>query len=312
MVLLIVLKLQLQEAHMFDWFVAIPGSVFIWLFILGASLCIFGAWIWLYLMDDSENYTLPPLNTLNPLLFAALRGGKDAVIHTAIFDLWRRGAIALQDDGRLVRVASGIGDGGEVYAAVEQALHDPHTPQDLILHSGLRSRVEHFMPGLYQELEALHLYHPQSFIQYKWQAFMVAFGAIMVVGGAKWLLGLSRGKPIGFLTIALIAAPILLGFVINPFSAGVSRLGKACLAKASSWLNNPKQEAFTAHYDQAWIMAIGGYAILQSYTPYAGYCKAMTPAMSSSGSSGGCSSSSCGGGSCGGGGCGGGCGGCGG
>jgi uncharacterized protein (TIGR04222 family) len=142
--------------------------------------------------------------------------------------------------------------------------------------------------------------------------------APLLVGLAKIAVGLSRGRPVGFLIVACIAtviAALVVVFARSRLTATGRRLVEPLMAKeahnrqlveASAVTPSPAQVALLVGLFGAGVLAAGPLSRIHALLPRAsggGGCSA---------SSGGCGGGGCGGGGCGGGCGGGGCGGCGG
>src|SRR3972149_1387006 len=73
----------------------IPGPLFLLLFAVLAAIGVYLARLWSD-RDGSTDYPLPDPDRFGPLAIAALRGGRNAVIRTAVFSLWKRGLIDIK------------------------------------------------------------------------------------------------------------------------------------------------------------------------------------------------------------------------
>lgn len=141
-------------------------------------------------------------------------------------------------------------------------------------------------------------------------------GSLVVFGLIKFAVGVSRGKPIGFLTVlSIIAFFVMIIFIKNrPFR---TIAGDAAVKKLQSTM--PKKQAKTVYQDStamplgmatggaAMMVALWGLPALAGHPEYEHFKQTLQP-MHAGGADGGssCSSSSCSSGSsCGGGGCGG-------
>ncbi len=300
---------------MLDILVQIPGPIFLVLFTGLSVVCIFIGWLWVN-ADGSTQYPLPELTRFDPLTLAALRGGRNAVMRTAVFSLLERNLVQFQGKSRNVEIQGMPSDQKPrtgIEKEVYQFVQTPRRSRDLFLNADLRRRIEPHLAAIYRELEQLHLIRTGSDRLWAWLGTLVMFLVIAGVGGTKLILGLTRGRPVLFLVILLIVSFIFLFSVAKPWSLS-SRLGCRYLKKLGKqfgWLKETvKQRESSEGIDPAFGVAIFGAGILAGSTFYTSYGEAF--ARSSSGSSGGCGGG-CGGGGCGDGGCGGGgCGGCGG
>ncbi|KHD09170.1 hypothetical protein PN36_02985 [Candidatus Thiomargarita nelsonii] len=97
---------------MLDMFIQIPGPTFLIYLILFSIFCIVIGKRWIKAADDSNQYSMPDVTSLNSNEIAALRDGRKGVIQTALFDLWNRKLIT----------SRGKADQAEVKSVLNQQL----------------------------------------------------------------------------------------------------------------------------------------------------------------------------------------------
>ncbi|MCP2728526.1 TIGR04222 domain-containing membrane protein [Limnofasciculus baicalensis] len=134
----------------------------------------------------------------------------------------------------------------------------------------------------------------------------LSVGMVLLLGIAKIFVGISRGKPVGFLIfLCVITALFAFGFLIKPYR---SRYGDSTLAKLENKYQNLKTPSASENYELALAFGLFGSIVLADSALADLKNLLVPPTTTSSGGGGDSGGSSCGGG----GGCGGGCGGCGG
>lgn len=301
---------------MFDLFIQIPGPTFLVLFAGLSAICIFIGWLWVN-ADGSTQYPLPEPTRFDPLTIAALRGGRNAVIRTAVFTLWNRKLVQFEGEGRNTYIEPTPSDqkpGGEIEAEIYQYVQPRRNSRDLFKDTRFRRRIDKHLEPIYRKLEQSHLVRTRAERHRASTGALVMLLIILIVGGSKLLLGLARGRPVFFLAILLIIAIIAFFMIVKP-GARPSRLGRRYLktvGKQFDWLKETFRRGESPEgIDPAFGIAFFGTGVLAGSTLHAPFSEAFASSSSSIGG-GGCGGG-CGGGGEGGGGCGdGGCGGCGG
>ena len=142
---------------MFDLLIQIPGPMFLVLFAGLSAICIFIGWLWVN-ADGSTRYPLPEPTHIDPLMIAALRGGENAVVRTAAFDLWERGLVQLEGKGQSAKIEALPSDQkpvGEIETEIYQFVQSRHKPGDLFSSPSLKSRLKKHLDMIYQKLEDL-------------------------------------------------------------------------------------------------------------------------------------------------------------
>jgi uncharacterized protein (TIGR04222 family) len=239
---------------------------------------------------------------------AFLSGGEELTFNAAIIRLVDQGALAVDfQDRKLTASADGVrSDASELERAVYSAVEgETGTAIDAV-----RQVASFQMAPLRQRLQGRGLLMPDH---REWAARVLPLVLMLLLtlfGVVKIFVGLSRGRPVGFLT-ALCVISVLVAWIGFGRRVHRSRRGDRALAQLKEENSALKIQADRRWdelkgEDQVLCMALFGLSVL-AHSPWANLQTALAPP---SGSSSGCGG---GGGGCGGGGCGGcGCGGCGG
>ena len=295
----------------------IPGPVFLVIFIILIIVC-FGIGWFLLGLDGSMKYPMPELTYFDPLSIAALRGGKEAVIRTALFSLWSRKLVEIKEvksptKGYLIKSIPAR----KVYMyPIEYEIYKftemPKKYSEILSHPRLSLRLYGLLGDIDRELEAHHLTRSTKYNLKVVGVTIAMLSILLIIGGSKLYLGITREKPVGclimLLLVTLIGLPI--GFMLHKRQ---TKLGSQYLSELEDhfkWLETRiKLKQVPEGVDPAYFIAIYGLESLFGAT----YLKTLRDALtipkpvSSGGSCFSCSScASCGGcGGCGGGGCGG-------
>lgn len=172
----------------------------------------------------SDDTKLPELD---PWQLAYLRSGTKAVAQTAIIDLAAKKLIVGDPvSGRFV-----------VSKNVDQVRMEP-IPNALYraTQMGEGMKAERATEAIRYECEKIkqsliELGVLQTFEQrigLTWPGIL-AFSAVLVLGGAKFVVGVSRGKPVGYLLLMILLA-VALAVIFN-YSTQLTRAGKLALEK---------------------------------------------------------------------------------
>jgi len=300
---------------MIDLLISIPGPLFLFIFTGLAIVCILFA-KWLRIQDGSDYYPMPEPDALNSFELAALRGGKNEVIRTAVFDLWHQDMIELKGEKRKTKIKSisGKKPEGAVHKAIYQLTKTARKTSELFSDMGLNQYIGIQLKPVDEKLEKLHLLRNDAQEKRARNIFRVTFAIIFGIGGMKLILGIMRGRPVIFLSILLIIFFFVWLKSLSPGKSRTTHLGKRYLKYVRdhfNWLKHSvKKDEFPDGIDPAFCIALFGAEIFLDNGLHNQFTDAFSSGYSINGS-GGCGGG-CGGGGCGGGGCGGGCGGCGG
>lgn len=288
---------------MLDPLIQIPGPVFLIVY-AGAALlgCIAARW-WAD-ADGSLAHPAPRPDELGPVALASLRGGTPAVLRSVIVRLWSRGLLTLDEKkGKLARHGTPTERLQPLEELIWRAADVPVSVHALMRGETLR-QAEHRLAGLHEQLEHRHLRRSAADRQRALLAGVTVGVALLAFGGTKLLLGVARGRPVEFLAMLLIAAPLLLFFSLPRGTA--TRLGRRHLRDVRDhfrWsLDQLREHGPDSSFDPAFTLAVFGIGAVAALPGYSSFRKLFQ--QGDSGIAGGCGGG-CGGGGCGGGGCGG-------
>jgi hypothetical protein len=109
-----------------NFLISIPGPSFLFFFILFVSIFLFGVWVWG--PDNSNRFKLPQLTRFDCFSISALNGST-SVIRTAVFNLWSRNLIKIDQTGK-ENILSANGSGRETSHPIEaEVLHFLRIPK---------------------------------------------------------------------------------------------------------------------------------------------------------------------------------------
>jgi len=296
----------------------ITGAEALWLlvFLALAGMCVALPYWWTVRADDSLRYPLPAPTDLDELEIAALRGGRNAILRTAMFDLWNRGMLDVTQSS-IQCIASDQAPGGPIQKEVCEAARTPQRPASLLRDARLLARVAPYMDSIRARLQDLHLLQSPDVLRTKGNAFFLGLvGLLGTFVGAVVFGQISEDDLISMLGTFLGPVWMLLGilclwWVLRPGQPLPSRLGKRTLRSIEQHYGMLKGVAspdqLAPDLNPALILAVFGMGALTGlYQPFS---QAFAASVGGGGGSGGGCGGGCGGG---GGGGGGGCGGCGG
>lgn len=296
-----------------DW----RGGDFLVFFTALLLLATIGSWVArAYLLRSDENFSSDEAKSLLPIEAAWMEGGDARAISCALVELAQADAIEIRDG----KVQSG--------SASSNFLGSNRLTQ--LIHSGLLqsggsrtwakisrdARVG--LIAMRQALEERGLATTYMQRSYAFTVILFLMGGVLLLGGAKIVVGLGRGRPIGYLVLLELAG-LAIAFMLFKSVPRVTAKGRRLLDQLKSSMKNQQSNAdagagaFASDNGLVWSTALLGTGVLAS-TAYADvdlYTRKEIAANHAAGS-GGCGGTGCGGDGGGGGGCGGGCGGCGG
>ncbi len=287
---------------MIDMIKEIPGQVFLFLYILFAfGIVLFGK---RYAENDyTKDMEIPDPTLLDPLDMALLIKGVEGTIMVSIFNLWKKKIIDIKQDEKkieLIKLSSDVDGLNNVEKNILGRINSSVLYGEFFTQN-VKRRMEDILEPNKQKLEWLKLL-PDAEINARYsKALTVVFSFLLLFGGTKLILGITRGKPVFFLLVLIVGSIIVL-FTSRVFDARYSALGKKFIAASSQrfeWIKNNKSDDLMADSNLLYGAALFGVGVFMG--PSLGFLDQYSNA-----SAGGCA------GGCGGGGCGGGCGGCGG
>lgn len=300
----------------------IHGPAFLIIYIEIAAVTILLAYAVVPLCDKTRLRTPPPVpSTFDPYELSYLRGGKNAVIRTALYSLHHLGLVdptPRATDSKLV-VKADLPDGKALTGVEERVLRSlrslasPVKLSDLFNSEALATDVEALCEPFRNKLESDELlFGPDTS---RLGAMLIVFAATAVlVLLSLWRIATAEGRPVGFLFWLTVVAVLILWKVVWPHvRTRITARGKAYLKQLQLAYENLRQAArptgTSSQPDLAGVALVGLFGIgILSGTADDAFARLFTKASGG----GGCGASTgCGGGGCGGGGGGGG-GGCGG
>jgi uncharacterized protein (TIGR04222 family) len=296
-----------NSANVFDW----RGSDFLTFYVILFAITL-GLALWLRMSLRQPGAAEPIMvPELDGYATAFLNGGKILTVNTAIANLVRQKAIQLGRN-RLFSLESKPEFSHELEKHVYAAAYGP----DGNSIANVRSSAKSHVAKIAQQLQELGLVLSNKQARKAIILPLMLAIAALAIGIIKIVIGLDRGKPVGFL-VALCFFAFIVSLVALARPPRRTRLGDAVLRKlqerhtGTHYLGSNVSSVSAAEF--AIFLGLFGMPALAG-TEYSDLRKSLQPASAvNSGSS--CGGSSCGGGSCGGScgsGCGGGCGGCGG
>jgi uncharacterized protein (TIGR04222 family) len=250
----------------------------------------------------AESGDAPKIDLGDPYLIAYLRGGENEALRVAVISLVDRGLL-LMNEQRLRRANHVTNDMA------------PHPLEYEVLKKfGVQGeagaifkddRLKATFQPYRQKLEFAGLLPDAAARQSRWIRFLLAFMALCGVGAIKIEIGLSLGRPVGFLIVMMIVALIAAACAAFP---RLTARGKAMLADIRNLCSGLKTRVNSSYpgsspAELAMFAAVFGVGALAA-TPFA-YARTLFPQATSSSSCGSSCGSSDGGGGDGGGGCGG-------
>jgi uncharacterized protein (TIGR04222 family) len=279
------------------------GPEFLSFYLLVASTAIILAYILRWYLRKPAPHTSDESSSLDAYEIAYLAGGNNRAVDAAIASLVQRGHLQpltqiLELDAVLPR------NSHPLERAIAQAIENSGKPDQV------RQAVRSATSLIEKRLQNLGLLvNSRQAKVVKWLPALPVF-AVLILGIAKIMVGISRGKPVGFLIMLCIITAIF-GFclLVKPHR---SRYGDRTLTNLQARHENLKQPSTSQTYEIGLAFGLFGSVVLAD-SSFADLKRLLVPLQSTSGGGGGDGGGGDGGGGgCGGGGCGGGCGGCGG
>ncbi|MFN7874313.1 MAG: TIGR04222 domain-containing membrane protein [Pirellula sp.] len=214
-------------------------------------------------------FTKPTNNTtkipeLDPWQLAYLRGGPQAVAQTAIIDLAAKNLIFGETvSGRFVATKN---TDNPRMAPIPNALYRAAQMGEGIRADRTTETIKFECDRI--KLSLLELGVLQSVDQrigLTWPGIL-AFGAVFFIGVAKFVVGISREKPVGYLLL-LILVCIGLAFILN-YSSHLTREGKLALEKEIETIRATRRSSQSDYNDSNPNLLEGGM-LLYSMHPLA-------------------------------------------
>lgn len=251
---------------------------------------------------------------LDPYEVAYLSGGIERATQAVIANLYHRKLLKVDLVGRSFDAT------GELPTNAHPLERELHGSARLVDYDMMRGATIAYEPQLRSRLERLGLLPSQSMSSRARMLPALLVGLVVFVGIAKILIGLDRGRPVGFLfvlvLIAFAVAVLFLVLRVHASRAGQVVIGHYKRRNGALWLNSTSDPTHLSGNDLA--LAVGLFGVGMLAAPHLLDVQlamrqqqlASDGSSSSSWAASSCGSTSSCGSSCGGG-CGGGCGGCG-
>ncbi|MGW3613944.1 TIGR04222 domain-containing membrane protein [Micromonospora sp. NPDC005163] len=293
----------------------IPGPTFLRLYLVATAVMVALA-VW-HRFRRPASASVSVSEPLSPQQAAYLNGGPRLAVHAAVGGLRGAGAIGVGPDRRLLTTGPAPTGLTPLDQAVHWAAHQRARAGDLPGDQRVRTALDQLRAGL--EQRGLLLSHERRAAARHWTLGLVG---LLAIGGYRLFAGLSNGRPVGYLLLAMVAvlaAALVLWRVPNLTRAGRAALRD--LRRQHAHLSPASSPAFATYGAAGAAMGVALYGTVSLWALDPGFAEqaeiqrqaAASSSGWSSGSSGGTSGdgggSSCNGGSSCGGGGGGGCGG---
>lgn len=327
---------------MLQFFISIPGPLFLLVYLLYLVVGIFLLAVWLDRVFSKPSTSRPPdlsAAKLSPYAVAQLREPEQGPAELALYELWRANLVNSHsfEGGHFLKKkpyqpnkpkqANKAGQLSPIGRAAYKLLDEP------ISFKTFASRLGE-NPLLLKEIEPLlkhKLFLPEEELvpeSRKIQTWVIVAGCLLLMPGVlKFCIGLMHDKPVLFLGIEIVLATLIMLIIFfssrldNPQPTPRGQALLANLQKKNQWLLSGIRERYKVTEDMSLAVALFGRRSIAYIPAFAGFYELAhlidPPPVHSSpyynhSSAGGDSSGGSGGGEGGGGGCGGGCGGCGG
>ena len=286
-----------QSANPFDWYGSEFLTLFGWMCALGL-----GAAFWRRGRGRTPSDREFPIELLDPYLVARLSDEGNITVDAALAALYARGEIAQNERGQLER--AGVQAPAHPFEARVWNAVGAQTSLN-----GVRGALAQVLESFDRELEKLGLLVAPD-AQWRANAWPAATALLLCVFGAiKIVVGLNRGRPVGYLALACGALLVLAVAMVAGFRVRRSERGEAYLQQLRE--QTPRASSGTLPLEGLMIvsaLALWGYSELDALGLGALHKTLQPPSSGGDGGGSGCGSdggSGCGGGGCGGGGCGG-------
>jgi uncharacterized protein (TIGR04222 family) len=284
-------------ANPLDW----RGPEFLRFYSLVLPVCIAAAaWLRWKLREPSETRNETDTN-LDAYAVAFLNQGKVLAVNTAMTSLIDRKILEAEPSEGKISAKAPLPPESH---PLEKAVYDAVTPAGEKI-AEVRRAARWALERISEQLKrkGLAVNDAQARMVVGWPLMLAAIPPVL--GAIKVAIGISRGRPVGYLAAACVVSAILAlaGFARRPLR---TRAGDALLRRlqsARTHLFRCSRHLLLEPAELAMAMGLFGMAALAG-TPYEDLRRTLQPPVPDGGG--------CGGGGCGGSGCGGGCGGCGG
>lgn len=312
-VVLVLLLPGCHDLNVFDY----RGEAFLKFYATSFALALMLSWLITRSARSERRERLSDETLTDPYEIAFLGGGGRRMVDAALAALFTRGLLKLDTpkNGQARIGAAPVAEEVDLHL-VEHQVWQALPQNSLAEVRHVRKALIPVTKGMQESLAARgYVFAPSQLTRLGWLAALPLL-VVMIIGAAKFCVGLSHGRPILFLVFCLFASLIVLILRLSWMKKRTAA-GEGIWRRLAGRRVNPLVERAGAHVLDptlaAMAVAIGGTGVLATplYQPMHDVIHRQAPGSSGGCGSGGCGSSS-GGGGCGGGCGGGGCGGCGG
>ncbi|MBK8806936.1 MAG: TIGR04222 domain-containing membrane protein [Bacteroidales bacterium] len=198
--------------------------------------------------DYTKNLEIPEPTKFTPLDIALLRKGIKGTVIVSIFNLWRNKKIDIKKEKGNIALKQLSSDCNGLNKLESVILKNTQT-QKLYNHFFTPSSIKTIQKILQPNMENLEMNRLISDSKVKkryWNAAIFSLVILLLFGGTKLFLGLSRGKPVVFLVILIVLSVISIFYFIKPQNVKFSALGRKFLNHASKrfeWLKSNENNA---------------------------------------------------------------------
>lgn len=293
----------------------IPGPYFLLLY------CVFSALIIILAkkfaeMDSTKEMEIPEPSKISPLDIALLNKGIKGAVIVSIFNLWRKKRIEIKkvkNNVTLKQISADLSGLNRLESVILRNSSSQKYYRHFFTKKSIKTIQDIIQPSK-DNLENLKLLPTSEIKNRYWYVSLLTAAILLIFGGTKFILGISRDKPVAFLFILIVLSIIALFFYIKPHKVRYTALGSRFIASSSQrfeWLKKNDSNSLMADDNLLYGVALFGIsAFIGSGLGQFFENPRLLETYAGSNYGYGCSGASCGGGGCSGGG--GGCGGCGG
>lgn len=273
--------------------------------------------------DYTRDLEIPEPTKLSPLEIAYLTRGLKGAVIVSIFNLWRNKQIEINkidNNIALKQISFDYTGLNKLETTILKYSHTQKFYSGFFKKESINTSKKILLP-VKEKLEKLKLLADASIVKRNWTASSLSIIILLLLGGTKLFLGLSRDKPVGFLFILILLSICAVIFILKPYNVHLTSLGKKFIKTSSKrfeWLKSNDNNAVMTDDNLLFGISLFGISSFMNTgmgdmleNPYLLEKNAGTNSgtgCSGAGCGGGGGGSGCGGGSS----CGGGCGGCGG
>src|SRR5262245_4002876 len=231
----------------------------------------------------AESGPAPKIDLGDPYLIAYLRGGENEALRVAVVSLVDRGMLVMDDQTiyRADHVTGGMAKNPVEYEVLKK-FGAPDNAASVFKDGVLKSAFQPYR----DRLENAGLMPDSEVRQARLKRLLLALTALGIVGVIKIQIGLSLGRPVGFLVVMMIVAMVIAA--VSSFPRLTAR-GKATLEDITNLYSGLRSQVYSfspgsASAELAMYAAVFGVAALAT-TPF-GYAQTLFPRATGSSSCG--------------------------